>query len=408
MTILRTLSCALLVLLGTATVFGQAIDWNMTGAGARAEALGGAFIGLADDATAIVWNPGGLAQLERAEASVVGRFLINQFEFKYPQSPTDNATVKNSHPMLNFGSLAIPFHAGRFTFVPAVAYQRQMDFYYEFDGTLYKRTQTGGATTITPGFGFSFIPVLKIGAAMNLWGLGSLERNDTGKPPTTTGLTEKNTFDLKGTNFVFGVLIDLDALKQPIPLKIGATVRTPFDLEYDGEMTRTGPWPSGFALSDKWTGKVQIPLMLGGGASFRIGESFTIAADFETRMYGDKYEITQEVGQTPDSTRLSDSKKDLNQVRVGAEYLIVLDIGVIPIRAGFKTVPTLFADYDKNNKPGGQVSGIGFSVGTGFIADRFALDLALSRSSFDIKDDFAPSTSTYTYMTLSGSLIVYF
>ena len=42
-------------------------DWNVTGAGARAEGLGGAFIGLADDATAISWNPSGLGQLERTD-----------------------------------------------------------------------------------------------------------------------------------------------------------------------------------------------------------------------------------------------------------------------------------------------------------------------------------------------------
>lgn len=32
-------------------------DWNFTGVGARAAGMGGAFIGVADDATAISWNP---------------------------------------------------------------------------------------------------------------------------------------------------------------------------------------------------------------------------------------------------------------------------------------------------------------------------------------------------------------
>ena len=44
-----------------------------TGSGARALGLGGSFTAIADDATAASWNPAGLINLERAEASVVFR-----------------------------------------------------------------------------------------------------------------------------------------------------------------------------------------------------------------------------------------------------------------------------------------------------------------------------------------------
>ena len=43
------------------------------GSGARAMGTGGAFIAIADDATAASWNPAALIQLERPEASVVGQ-----------------------------------------------------------------------------------------------------------------------------------------------------------------------------------------------------------------------------------------------------------------------------------------------------------------------------------------------
>ena len=49
-------------------------NFNFIGAGARARGMGGAFIGVADDATATSWNPGGLAKLEKPEASLVGLF----------------------------------------------------------------------------------------------------------------------------------------------------------------------------------------------------------------------------------------------------------------------------------------------------------------------------------------------
>ena len=44
---------------------------NPVGSGARALGMGGAFIAVADDATAASWNPGGLTQLERPEISGV-------------------------------------------------------------------------------------------------------------------------------------------------------------------------------------------------------------------------------------------------------------------------------------------------------------------------------------------------
>lgn len=51
----------------------SALQWNLSTPGARSLALGGAFLGLADDATAAYANPAGLAQLPRPEISVEGR-----------------------------------------------------------------------------------------------------------------------------------------------------------------------------------------------------------------------------------------------------------------------------------------------------------------------------------------------
>ena len=50
----------------------RAID-NFAGVGVRAMGMGGAFVGVADDFTAMYWNPAGLAQMQRRE--VAGVFL---------------------------------------------------------------------------------------------------------------------------------------------------------------------------------------------------------------------------------------------------------------------------------------------------------------------------------------------
>jgi tetratricopeptide (TPR) repeat protein len=65
-------SAALLALLGWTSAAGAADDGGTrsifaSGAGNRALAMGGAFVGLADDASAMIWNPGGLGIRQRLE-----------------------------------------------------------------------------------------------------------------------------------------------------------------------------------------------------------------------------------------------------------------------------------------------------------------------------------------------------
>lgn len=76
----RTLGVLLAVVLGAAAAAAQSNDEIQTGTqfnfstpGARSLALGGAFIGLADDATAAYANPAGLTQLVRSELSAEAR-----------------------------------------------------------------------------------------------------------------------------------------------------------------------------------------------------------------------------------------------------------------------------------------------------------------------------------------------
>ena len=50
------------------------IQFDFLNPSARSLALGGAFVGLADDATAALVNPAGLIGLTRKEISIEGRF----------------------------------------------------------------------------------------------------------------------------------------------------------------------------------------------------------------------------------------------------------------------------------------------------------------------------------------------
>src|SRR5512146_1636384 len=146
---------------------GFAQQYNLTGSGARAEGFGGAFIGVADDATAIVWNPAGLTQLERAEASVVTRFVFEKAEFSVPAAPEFNSSLSQSHVAFNFGSFALPFKLGNTPVVIAAAYQRQIDLYSNLktEATNAFGVQEtneeegkGGVDTFTPAVSLKLVP----------------------------------------------------------------------------------------------------------------------------------------------------------------------------------------------------------------------------------------------------------
>ena len=305
---LRLPSILALVLVGTAFGLAQnrANQYNITGAGARALGMGGAFIGVADDATAIVWNPAGLTQLERMEVSVVGRYLWETADYSDNTDATNNQSEKQQHPVFNFGSFAIPFSVGKVKGVLAAAYQRQLDFYYKQTTMNTETEETGGADAFSPGVAVGIGSIFSVGVAANIW-FG----NDTYKLSTTT---DTSSYDgtASGVNYLVGVLVDLNGLKRPIPIKIGACVRTPFDLNFDYGLAFRPPLFGTYPNLDASITR-QMPLMIGFGASASPWENLTLSVDYEMRQYGDKQSITSiKSPALADTSDLSASKSDIN------------------------------------------------------------------------------------------------
>lgn len=95
----------------------SAIPFSFSNPGARSLGMGGAFVGLADDATAAYTNPAGLTQLVQTEVSLEGRRVETNSPFTSGGSATynpfalsgvafGNTTNTNSSP--SFISLVLP------------------------------------------------------------------------------------------------------------------------------------------------------------------------------------------------------------------------------------------------------------------------------------------------------------
>ncbi len=126
---MRVLVGTLVLALGLSGVQAQeerAID-HFSGVGVRAMGMGGAFAGVANDFSALYWNPAGLAQLRQFE--VYTGFLRNAFNNKSIQAGTRaEADLKNTR----FGSLGlvVPYPVYQGSLVFAAGFNRVKDFDY--------------------------------------------------------------------------------------------------------------------------------------------------------------------------------------------------------------------------------------------------------------------------------------
>lgn len=405
-------------------------DWNFTGVGARAAGMGGAFIGVADDATAISWNPAGLTQLDRPEASFVVRGLAELYEVNFDYGIE---TYEDEHGILNFLSGVYPFEFSGKQFVAALAVQRQLDLYsyyhdeYFYEGIggsfaeyVYETFSEGGASTITLGLAHRMASILSFGVAANLWvGEAYFESNDMVNENLADSIYywdyhDRSDLTFSGVNFVCGAMLDFNYKNNPIPLRIGIVVKTPFDLAVDEdffmeEYANEGGIiyePDPVESSNSYT--LGMPLIFGLGVSYRLGDNLTLAIDVESRKFGDTTLKEDYADLTGNDEEIIMENLDLNQLRFGAEYLFteIWDFAVIPLRIGAKSVPTLFQDLDEE-----QVVGTAFSLGSGLITDDFSLDLSVGHSIFEIDRKITDNDGfiyTKTVNTLTLSCIYYF
>ncbi len=68
---------------GVSKVGTTAAQFLKIGVGARAVGMGGAFVAVADDATAIYWNPAGISRLEKNEAVIIHTNWIADISFDF-------------------------------------------------------------------------------------------------------------------------------------------------------------------------------------------------------------------------------------------------------------------------------------------------------------------------------------
>ena len=369
-------------------------SFNPVGSGARATGMGGAFISVADDATAASWNPAGLVQLERPEVSLVYSYFNRDQSYDsstHPEVRSNDSSV-DAHA-INYASVAYPFQLLDRNMIVSVNYQRLYDLNKKVQGFNFNQTdefgdtvsqtfdsrQKGYLSTISPAIAVQVTPTLYFGATVNIWDDvldgSSWETNSVTRASASVGgvpidavqtVREKNT--LSGVNANLGLL-----WRATGNITVGAVYKTPFTADVDHEQTdeTTGTFPSP-ATTTKEERTIKMPASYGIGISCRHSDAWTTALDVYYTDWSRFSMNSPSRGRlNPVSqTLLSEGRaKDTTQVRLGTEYLFInKNRSVVPLRFGVFYDPepgrTRVDDY------------YGFSAGTGYSLGPVSADVS--------------------------------
>ena len=246
---------------------------NLNGVGSKAIAMGGAFIGQADDYSAIFWNPAGLTQMKSPSISFFVTDLIPSGTYQFPLLGIDAKTKSAMYPsgsVAYFKPINDKLIVGIAAYVPSGtgAKWNGEDLKLLTKDAAYRWESFMGVITVSPVIAYKVSDQFSLGATLNLnYGMLKLWR---------PGVGQYNE-DLSG--FAFGATFG--ALFKPIDkLGIGLTLRTPTKVKFSGDATMAGaalPWasppPSDAEREATW------PLWLGLGISFKATDKLTLNAD---------------------------------------------------------------------------------------------------------------------------------
>lgn len=400
---------------------------NPVGSGARALGMGGAFIPVADDATAASWNPGGLIQLEKPEISIVGDWTHRTEDNSYADNSQNNHAGSIDATRLNYLSASYPFTALERNMIVSFNYQKLFEFGRNWNYNLHTQDefstvdnhheydQDGSIYAVGLAYAVQITPTFSLGATLNLWE-DFLNKNNWQQRYHTQGsinytgdyfvhsVDQYDEYNFSGHNFNLGLLWQMTP-----KLTLGAVLKTPFDADVTHIRTENASTNVDGPSTTQTNGTLKMPLAYGLGIAYRHSDRLTLAIDlYRTEWSHFAWVGADDLEYSPLSGKpfFEVGKiKDILWVRAGGEYLFMLDELIIPLRAG------IF--YDPAPAENDQDEFYGFSLGSGVAWNDIVFDVAYQyRIGRNVGKAILPQQTGFsqdvTEQRIYASLIVHF
>lgn len=340
----------------------RAID-NFAGVGVRAMGMGGAYTGVADDFTAVYWNPAGLAQIRRREVSVA--FLRNAKDNRATLGGVSaQAEVSNTR----FGSLGLvfPYPVYEGSFVLAAGFNRVKDF----DWAL--RT-VGFADSVTVDDAFRHegeLAVTSLAAAVDVASsvsLGLTVSLISGEDESTSEYVSVDSEDYFLERRFFDREVFLDDYATTWTATLGAMVRSPRDdpkvrfgatiatgpthevaytfrappdtaftsVEFDDGVVVNAP-----SVDFRDSYRIDLPLSFGLGASYQVLPPLLLSAAVEATEWSQTEYRDEDDGELRANTSFEKQYDDILRWHAGVEWQVPWV--ALDLRAGYYTDPLPF------------------------------------------------------------------
>lgn len=371
---------ALLLLCGSASLFAG--GFALSGIGSRAIAMGGAFRGMADDGTAMYWNPAGLAFLNQSEISLGGSLIIpdTRWEntaplpgFTLGEYSAENKArafpslfgVYADNPKAVFGlGVYVPFGLGSTwdaydlpSVMPGIPAGATLDWPAGFPEQ--EMSSAVSVIDIHPSLAYKIADNLSFGLGISVM-YGSIGMQQI-KPSATSSYFAPTTFEMSGAGIGMGG--NAGILYKPTPcLSLGFNGRFPSNIPMEGE-AEVLLWLNNYANFTVWGGSnpafltpqtyggkedieanLKLPGELGLGASYKVMPNLTLNLDYAYTMWERLDAVTVNFDEpvvilaghptmqnTLESTDLTFNWKNTSRVSLGAEYKLKCNA----LRAGF-------------------------------------------------------------------------
>jgi long-chain fatty acid transport protein len=354
--------------------------------GARAAGMGTAFIGLADDPSALLHSPAGITQLSGTQlyAGFTAIQINSEFSSVTGKEETRDQTFFPPHLYLvsDFGSDSLVFGLG--LTAPFGIGGRKWDA----DGlTRYLSTENTIATfELRPTVAWRVTPDLSVAAGIGyLYAEMEMERRvDQGFPAAADGWARAET-DGDGWGYNLGLLYRLNDSWQ-----LGLAYRSEIEVDFRGELRLSGiaaplqPLFAGGVFRTAVSSATTFPEIYSIGVAFRADESLVLAADFELARWSSFDQTRMRIAQPVPEAGIVDTTTvldwaDSSQIKVGAEY--ALD-DAWRLRAGYAFVQGVVPERSlgPDNPDANQHL---FCTGLGWTRGRFTLDLFYSLGLFE-------------------------
>lgn len=315
--------------------------WGLGSPGSRASGLGAAFTGIADDATALYYNPAGLGHLDKPELNI-GLNNLTAITNLYDAGDSSTATISSTR--LDNLVLAFPIPKAKLTVAGGYhllhAFERDWEHSYDVSGqevisVLERVTEQGYLGAWSIGIGYQVTTAAAIGGSIDLT-YGEFqydERNTLFADDTVAAI---DIFQVKPS--YAGARASLGLLLTPNPnWRIGAMLRSPWIINVDEQsIINDSTIATRYKLQSTYAFELGTSLSLGPLlVASNISWFDYSQVKFKYRSSGD-YDISREIS-INDTLRLE--YLSTLGFAVGAEFLV--PVINLKLRGGWQLHPPI-------------------------------------------------------------------